>query len=259
VAFFILKEKKMTIYSQENKVTYISDGKTSSYVVPFYFLDNNISVYLNDKKIEEGEGYIINKSSTSKKGDISLLANTLSGDKITIARDTKLTQEIIFLEGENFPASDFELSLDKIVMSLQELKENLSRCITLNHNTELTSNDISNFLILANKNFQTILNFENTVNQFKNLEARLTTKVGPLTIATSDIIEDNTYSEYPYHLDISISNAKSTHSASIIFNLDDAISGNIAPVTECYDGYVRIYLKNIPTKDTLEVPIILLQ
>ena len=91
----------MTIYSQENKVTYISDGKTSSYVVPFYFLDNNISVYLNDKKIEEGEGYIINKSSTSKKGDISLLANTLSGDKITIARDTKLTQEIKEAIAEN--------------------------------------------------------------------------------------------------------------------------------------------------------------
>ena len=249
----------MTIYSEQNKVTYIADGQSSSYIVPFNFVDDDISVILNQKKIEKDTDYTINKTSKNSNGEIDIKKTTTKGDIIIITRNTKLTQEVTFIEGENFPATDFELSLDKIVMSLQDLKESIGRCISLENNSVLTKEDILEFIDIANKNFQTILNFEDAINKFKDLENRLTNKVGPFSIPTTNIKEDITYLEYPYCLDIEIPTATSSHTSTVVLNLKDATSGNIAPISECYDGYVRIYLNTIPSSDTLEIPIILLQ
>ena len=249
----------MTIYSEQNKVTYIADGQASTYVIPFYFLENNITVYQNQIEKTKDIDYVIQKNANSLGGTILFNKTPNKDDKIIIKRTTKLTQEVMFLEGESFPASDFETSLDKIVMSLQELKESLSRCISIDYNTDLTNEDISKFLILANENFQTIINFEKTISKFVNLEDRFTIKVGPLSIATLNISEDETFNNYPYHLDIPVEKAQEKHTASVILNLEDATSGLIAPITDCYNGYVRIYLKEILSKDTIEIPIILLQ
>ena len=249
----------MTIYSEQNKVTYISDGQSSSFIVPFNFIDDNISVILNQKKLEKDIEYTINKTSKNSNGEVDIKTSLTKGDTIIITRNTKLTQEVTFIEGENFPADDFELSLDKIVMSLQDLKESITRCISIESNSSLTKEDIMEFLDVANKNFQTILNFEDSINKFKELESRLTNKVGPFSIPTTNIKDDTTYLEYPYCLDVEIPNATKTHTSTVVLNLKDATSGIIAPISECFDGYVRIYLNTTPSSATLEIPIILLQ
>ena len=126
----------MTIYSEQNKVTYIADGQASTYVIPFYFLENNITVYQNQIEKTKDIDYVIQKNANSLGGTILFNKTPNKDDKIIIKRTTKLTQEVMFLEGESFPASDFETSLDKIVMSLQELKESLSRCISIDYTTK---------------------------------------------------------------------------------------------------------------------------
>ena len=249
----------MTIYSEQNKVTYISDGQSYLFTVPFNFVDDNISVVINQKMMEKDTDYTINKTSKNSNGEVYIKTSLNKGDKIIITRNTKLTQEVTFLEGENFPASDFELSLDKIVMSLQDLKESINNCLSVDNNSELSKEDIFDFLELANENFQTILKFEDSINKFKELENRLTNKVGPFSVLTANIKDDTTYLEYPYCLDVEIPNATKTHTSTVVLNLKDATSGIIAPISECFDGYVRIYLNTIPSSDTLEIPIILLQ
>lgn len=52
-----------------------------------------------------------------------------AGEYITITRDVVLNQMVKFIEGENFPASDYEYSLDRIIMALQEFMQKLKRCV----------------------------------------------------------------------------------------------------------------------------------
>lgn len=108
----------MTITSEVCKVTYIGNGTTKEFSVPFKFFDNELSVSLNG---EETSDYSITQNS-SLTGSISFTEAPNSGVYVSIARAVPLTQNTRFIEGEDFPAKDYENSLDRIYMALQENK-----------------------------------------------------------------------------------------------------------------------------------------
>lgn len=290
----------MTIQQKKSRIDYIADGKAKSFIIPFYFLEKQIAVYLSDKTepLTQDKDYIVKNNHNSSGGEVELFTAPKEGIKVTILRNVPLSQLITFIEGENFPASDYETSLDKIVMSLQMIEEVLDRTLKLDISSKYTVEEFKNLIEDINKDFDLIKKvpslasaintiYEELLTASTNIVAEenkglitssgvashlkkyyhtkdtidgmITQKFGPISIDTSNAIKSDTYNEYPYHIDIELKEAKSTQVPTIILNLSDAISDNFSPLSESYDGYVRIYLKNIPTSSTIEIPIILLQ
>lgn len=107
----------MTVTSEVCKVTYIGNGTTNQFSIPFVFFNDEISVLVNGEK---AQGYSIVQNSLYT-GYVSFEVAPADGDKISISRAVPLTQNTRFIEGEDFPAEDYENSLDRIYMALQEL------------------------------------------------------------------------------------------------------------------------------------------
>ena len=255
----------MTIQQQHSKAVYIADGNTKNFVIPFIFFDDEIAVYLNNDTIplKKETDYTVYKEKNNLIGEVIINKTPKNGEKITILRDVPLTQLVTFIEGEAFPATDYEKSLDKITMTFQMLKEILTRTFQLSPSSSLTSAEFEDLIVKLNNeldNIKKVPALASAVNSmYEEILGIYVQKKGPVSVETSKIVKSDTYPQYPYHLDIDIAEAKTAHVPSIVLSLEDAISGNFAPVSECFDGYVRIYLKNIPASETINIPIILLQ
>jgi hypothetical protein len=290
----------MTVQQKKSKIDYIADGKAKNFIIPFYFLEKQIAVYVSDKKepLTEGVDYHIINNQNQSGGEIEFIDAPKNNTKVTIIRNVPLNQLITFIEGENFPASDYETSLDKIVMALQMIEEVLDRTLKLDVISSYTIDEFKTLIEDINKEFDLIkkvpalsgainaiyeelltistddvdeknkglITSKGVATHLKNsyytkdmIDTLTTKKYGPISIDVSNIIKSDTYNDYPYHADIELISAKSTDVPTIILNIDDAISNNFAPISESFDGYIRIYLKNIPQTSTIEIPIILLQ
>lgn len=289
----------MTIQKETSKVVYIADGIASTFVIPFYFFNEDIAVYLNnsDTPLTENIDYTISNKSETQAKEVVFNQAPKVNTVITIVRNVPLNQLTTFIEGEKFPASDYENSLDKITMALQMLQEISERAIKITHDSNKTPEQIRELILDLEKDYDIIKKvptLAKTITSIYEELLNLTTdtvsiannqlitskgvathldnnyytkdkiddmtcqKFGPILLETSLIKDDNSYSDYPYSLDIPITEAKSTHSPSVVLNLSDATSGNIAPISESYDGFVRIYLKAIPSASTIEIPIVIL-
>lgn len=277
----------MTVQSETAKAVYVADGIGISYVVPFYFLDKEVVVYFNTDTtpLTEGTDYTITGSGDYQGGEIIFATAPTAGTVITILRNVALKQLVKFLEGEKFPASDYEYSLDKIIMALQQLKEHIDKCIAVPNAVSLTSEDIENLLLELNQNLTTIRNLpemlqsmlEANINISETLEnyslksevttaladyytksdinSRLTLITGyrfqNVTLLQEDIAEDinSTYEDYPYIGTIYLSAANSSQIPVVTFGLEDALSGNFAPIASTATGCVYVYLKELPSQD----------
>jgi hypothetical protein len=75
---------------------------------------------------------------------------------------------------------------------------------------------------------------------------------------SSAVVLDETYADYPYKLDVAVTGARAQMLPQVILSAADAGSGNFAPVALSYDGGVRLYLKEIPEAQNIQIPAILL-
>lgn len=67
------------------------------------------------------------------------------------------------------------------------------------------------------------------------------------SVAASVWTTDTTYADYPYKANIPITECTQEHLPDVMLSLDDAISGNFAPVADSYAGGIYIYAKEKPT------------
>lgn len=67
-----------------------------------------------------------------------------------------------------------------------------------------------------------------------------------VTVQPAAFVQDETYVDYPYRATIALSGVLSNMTPQVTFGVDDAISGNYAPVAEAYTGGVYIYAGSIP-------------
>lgn len=167
----------MTIKSEVSRARYVSNGVTNNFAISFPYLTNNdgtaqIAVYVGDSDtpLVEGKDYTVNGfgkyDDYSEQVDDGLityetryeggevLLKEVPADQIPVAivRDIPQTQGVVFVEGEDFPARDFENALDKLTMEVQEVKENLERSIILPPtSTEKPIAVRDNILVTANK------------------------------------------------------------------------------------------------------------
>ncbi len=91
-----------------------------------------------------------------------------------------------------------------------------------------------------------------TDNLFNNLKNK---KYTDIFVLRSAFVSDTTYTDYPYKATLEIDEITSDNVVSITFSLNDATSGNFAPICESDEGCVYIYAKVIPKSD-ITIPLI---
>lgn len=267
----------MTVQSKVNKAVYEADGVTTTFVIPFYFFEHQVAVYcgVSQTPLTEGTDYTLEGGGNPNGGTVIFETAPTAGEVITIMRQVDLTQLITFMEGEKFPASDYEHGLDKITMALQQMSAYLDNCVTIPVGANFDAEDLFELLVKINNYLQDILNvpevaaqvtaiyteMQTVLNQYytkTEINAMQPIKVTNIEALSSAVAADETYEAYPYKLDIAVTGATAQKLPQVILSAADAGSGNFAPVALSYDGGVRLYLKEIPQAQTIQIPAILL-
>ena len=74
-------------------------------------------------------------------------------------------------------------------------------------------------------------------------------------VAASTWVEDGTYPDWPYRADITLTGVTADHYAEIVFEADQASSGDYAPVCETREGTVSLWGS---VTDSIIIPTILI-
>lgn len=87
--------------------------------------------------------------------------------------------------------------------------------------------------------------WNNTTHQWADITPPVPTiKIFTNTaVATGAFAADTTYTDYGYKGTIPLSGVTATMYAEVVYSLDNATSGDYAPITETYDGGVYVYSK----------------
>lgn len=282
----------MTIQSENSKVVYTADGITDEFPVPFYFFAGQIAVYKNsdDTPLEQGTDYTVSNQENYNGGTITLTTVPAAGDTITITRNVELKQLITFLEGENFPAVDFEHALDKLTMGLQQMHECMERAVVVPHGTELKSEDIFHCLEMLNQYWEIVITLPEYVSSILNSTTEeveednhhLVTSAGvynyaydrasvnekidtlvrkiadtEIAISSSTATFSADSSDYPYAYHIAIEGVDENTCPVVMFSQTDALGGNFAPFAKAEDDGIIIYVRD-NSSYTTTIPLILL-
>ena len=78
-----------------------------------------------------------------------------------------------------------------------------------------------------------------------------------VSVSTLDFVSDTTYQDFPYRASIALSGAIESMIPEVVLSVDDALSGNYAPVSESYNGGVYLYAGSPPDAD-ITIPTIIL-
>lgn len=282
----------MTIQTETSKVVYTADGQTKEFPVPFYFFANQVMVYQNfsDTPLIEQTDYIIKNQSNNLGGVVEFNTAPKAGDIITIIRNVELKQLITFLEGENFPAQDFEHALDKLTMGLQQLRECMSRAVLIPHGTALSKEEVFHCLEMLNNYWQIVISMPEYVSTLLNSKTedveednhKLITSAGvysyaydretindkitaivrkfknkEITISSSTVTSSTEITDYPYKYTLPLDGVTLNDCPVVMFKQEDATGGNFAPFAKTYEGGIELYVKNNDNYTTT-IPLILI-
>lgn len=243
----------MTIQTEICKVVYEGDGTTKVFQVSFHFFEKEIAVYKNSEimPLTEGTDYTVRNSENYYGGEIEFTTAPKAGDKITITRNVELKQLITFLEGEKFPASDYEYALDKITMGLQQLREHMSRVMFFSHDAPMTTEEIYQCLELLYTYSEYLSSLPELIKSIKKVYDT------QINITASSLIATNEFANYPYKYNLALTEVSENTYAKVMFNQTDATAKKFAPFVKTYNGGITLYLKNNTALSTT-IPLILL-
>lgn len=276
----------MTVSSEYNEQTYLCNGTTTTFTIPWKFFDDEIAVYKDktDSLYEKDVDYVI--TNTGSGGSVIFNTAPESGHYITIVRNVPLSQDLQFIEGEDFPASEYEFSLDRIYMAIQENAKETDRSLKFPLGTQRiskllplpeagkaiignssgtgfvnSSNNIEDSASIATEKAQEAAESaeiaQDAANRAESVLGNLPMIFGATTIASNQWEETSDVSGYPYSCTISNSIDKQipeglSISGFITLSVKDATSGNIAPVANFEIGNMsiatKIYAKEKPVE-----------
>lgn len=78
-----------------------------------------------------------------------------------------------------------------------------------------------------------------------------------VTVPKGAFVSNTTYQDFPYRASIALSGAIKSMIPEVVLSVDDAASGNFAPVAESYNGGVYLYAESTPDAD-ITIPTIIL-
>lgn len=125
----------MTVSNTTTKITYVGDGKNRTFGIPFPILSAaDLRVVITDSEGVETSAdgqFTVNMAQKQLTyPTVGSRVPTLSKDcKITILRQTPLTQEIDLHVGHALDAAELESGYDKLTYAVQEIKEEVGRAV----------------------------------------------------------------------------------------------------------------------------------
>ena len=78
-----------------------------------------------------------------------------------------------------------------------------------------------------------------------------------VSVSAGNFVSDTTYQDFPYRANIALSGVIESMIPEVVLSVDDALSGNYAPVSESYNGGVYLYAGSPPDAD-ITIPTIIL-
>ncbi len=142
----------MSITSQNCKHIYLADGQTREFEIDFPVLSaQDIAVYVTsaggtETKITEHYAVNLAQGTVVYPTLASGLDPVAAGCKVTLVRTTPLTQELTLTQQGVLDAKALENGYDKITLQLQEVAEQLKRCIKYTVSSANTDVDAATFL-----------------------------------------------------------------------------------------------------------------
>ena len=77
-----------------------------------------------------------------------------------------------------------------------------------------------------------------------------------VSVSAVDFVSDTTYQDFPYRAGVALSGVIESMIPEIVLSVEDATSGNFAPVAESYNGGVYLYATSVPESD-ITIPTII--
>lgn len=124
----------MTVSTTSNKVSYIGNGVTTTFAVPYYFLDEaDLTVILAQAGVETTltitTDYTVTGAGDPAGGSIETVATYTASDTIYILREVDYTQPLDLVENDPLPAESVEEAFDRLTMQVQQIAEITSRSL----------------------------------------------------------------------------------------------------------------------------------
>lgn len=159
----------MTVQTTTSRADYTGNGVTTTFTVPFYFLDNTHLQVIRTQlttgiasTLALTTDYTVSGAGVGTGGSITCMVAPTSDQRISILRNVPLTQLTNYVENDPFPAESHEQALDKLTMEVQQVNEIAARSLTLPANTSGVSTTLpypaANQLIAWNQNGNALQN-----------------------------------------------------------------------------------------------------
>ena len=78
-----------------------------------------------------------------------------------------------------------------------------------------------------------------------------------VSVSKGSFVSDTTFQDFPYRASVALSGVIESMIPEVVLSVDDAISGNFAPVAESFNGGVYLYASSPPDSD-ITIPTIIL-
>ena len=136
----------MTVTNTDNKDIYSGDGATLIFAYTYkIFLESDLVITIADTSVTPqteillvlNTDYTVSGVGNPSGGNITLLLTgqlsvaPSATDEITILRTEPLTQNLDYIENDDFPSQSTEDAMDKLTFITQQLQEQLSRAVLL--------------------------------------------------------------------------------------------------------------------------------
>jgi hypothetical protein len=141
----------MTISSTTVKNSYNGNGSTAIFTYTFkIFQDSDLQVIIRSASGSETiktltTHYTVSGAGNSGGGSVTFTAGNIpaSGQTIVIRRNLPQTQSLDYIANDSFPAESHEEGLDRSMMAIQQLQEEVTRSIKLSRTNTINSTEFT--------------------------------------------------------------------------------------------------------------------
>ena len=139
----------MTVSNSTYRVSYNGNGSTTSFSIPFYFINNSDLLVTkqntdgSETAFVLGTDYNLTGAGDLSGGTLTTTAILITNEKITIERDAQFTQSTDYEPFGRFPAETLEQNIDKLTMLSQQVKALTDRVPLLDKTTSFLNRSIA--------------------------------------------------------------------------------------------------------------------
>ena len=191
---------------------------------------------------------------------ISILKGTASSTPVPPALTNNNIQRQLSLAKVHIPAGT--VSLLASMVTDERLDPSVCGIVT-----ETVKIDTSAMYDRVNKALQDVDNQSKAVldaiqKELADLEAGTAVELKKLqfnnvSVSKGSFVADTTFQDFPYRASVALSGVIESMIPEVVLSVDDASSGNFAPVAESYNGGVYLYASSHPDSD-ITIPTIIL-